>query len=91
MLLQRSGDLTIILLDANDNAPTFQRPSYDTSVPEVSQIYLNELLYKWFCDFFSVTASYLLVNNVHLTISCCCERKAFFGVILAQEGEQVIS
>uniref|UniRef100_A0AAX7VUE4 Cadherin domain-containing protein n=1 Tax=Astatotilapia calliptera TaxID=8154 RepID=A0AAX7VUE4_ASTCA len=30
----RKGDLTIILLDANDNAPTFQRPSYDTSVPE---------------------------------------------------------
>lgn len=30
----RTGVLTIILLDANDNKPNFQSPSYDTSVPE---------------------------------------------------------
>uniref|UniRef100_A0AAZ1XT94 Cadherin domain-containing protein n=1 Tax=Oreochromis aureus TaxID=47969 RepID=A0AAZ1XT94_OREAU len=31
---QRNGDLSIILGDDNDNPPIFERPSYDTSVPE---------------------------------------------------------
>ncbi|XP_013127193.2 cadherin-related family member 2 isoform X2 [Oreochromis niloticus] len=31
---ERNGDLSIILDDANDNPPIFERPSYDTSVPE---------------------------------------------------------
>uniref|UniRef100_A0A8C7ZKM2 Cadherin domain-containing protein n=1 Tax=Oryzias sinensis TaxID=183150 RepID=A0A8C7ZKM2_9TELE len=35
---QTPGDLTLILLDANDNRPIFDQPSYDISIPETTAV-----------------------------------------------------